>query len=169
MKITQQSIIKHFNNPNAVGHGEWLLFKSANIKKLDVRIRRLHEALGTSHSYDEAAQAAVLKAIECWTKPRCLPFHGFLIPGTDLRVFRASKEEGYGQTMRSLWPLDDLALKRRLKRLTSEGEIEQSWPSSQLTRSGASPRFVMLILITATRKICLWSDGAKGRWGVRVQ
>ena len=96
MKITQQSIIKHFNNPNAVGHGEWLLFKCANIKKLDVRIRRLHEALGTSHSYDEAAQAAVLKAIECWTKPRCLPFHGFLIPGTDLRVFRASKEEGYG-------------------------------------------------------------------------
>ena len=96
---TAQSIIDHFSNPEADGYEKWLLYSNKpgnkRMSRVDKRVRRLCQALGTSN------EAATLEALfTIWPRlgvgvGRSNPVHGFEIPGTTLRVYKAFADEGY--------------------------------------------------------------------------
>jgi hypothetical protein len=90
----EKSIISHFSDPNAKGRDQWLLFSAKAIEQVDLRICRIWQALGVSDV------AAVLAAIKCWTEKKRMPEYGLVIRGTNLKVFRSSRGEGYGMNAR---------------------------------------------------------------------
>ena len=87
-----ESIIQHFseNASLARGFGQWVLVSALSIDKVDPRILRLREALGCHD------QGAVEEAAKAWVgRYKRNPPHGTIIPGTSMRLYKASKEEAY--------------------------------------------------------------------------
>jgi hypothetical protein len=88
-----ESIIQHFseNASLARGFGQWLLISALHLDKIDKKILRFREAIGCHD------QGAVEEAAKAWVgKNTRHPPHGTSFPGTSLRLYKASKDEIYG-------------------------------------------------------------------------